>query len=225
MEEISRLVSLIGSDVEKLKQTKILLFGVGGVGSYVLEMLARSFIGHITIVDNDTVSKSNINRQLIAYQSTVGLKKVDVAKTRILDINPECMVSTHETFVLPQNLDNFEFSNYDYIIDAIDTVSAKIAIIEKAKKENVPVISCMGTGNKFHPELLKITDIQKTTVCPLARVMRYELRRRGINHVTVLSSTELPQKNGTSIPGTIAYVPSAAGILIASYVINHILGK
>ncbi len=225
MEEQSRLVSLIGNDIEKLKNAKILLFGVGGVGSYALEMLVRSFVGHITIVDNDVVSKSNINRQLIAYQSTINQAKIDVAKKRIMDINPECQVSVYKMFVLPENLDNFEFSNYDYVIDAIDTVSAKIAIIEKAKKANVPVISCMGTGNKFHPELLKITDIQKTTVCPLARVIRYELRRRGINHVTVLSSTEEPIKNGSNIPGSIAYVPSLAGILIASYVINRLLGK
>lgn len=224
MEETSRIESL-DVDLEKLKNANILLFGVGGVGSYVLEMLARSFVGHITIVDNDIVQASNINRQLVAYQSTIGLDKVEVAKMRILDINPNCEVTTHKMFVLPENLSFFEFSKYDYIIDAIDTVSAKIAIIEQAKKENVNIISSMGTGNKFHPEFLKIMDLSKTTVCPLARVMRYELRKRNINHVTVLASTEEPVKTKNSTPGSIAYVPSTAGILIASYVLNQILGK
>ena len=224
MEELSRIESL-GVDVQKLKNAKILLFGVGGVGSYTLEMLARCFIGHLTIVDNDVVQSSNINRQLVAYQSTIGLDKVDVAKQRILDINPNCEVITHKMFVLPENISFFEFSQYDYIIDAIDTISAKIAIIEKAKKDNVKIISSMGTGNKFHPELLKIMDLSKTTVCPLARVMRYELRKININHVTVLSSTEEPQKINSNTPGSIAYVPSAAGILIASHVVNEIIGK
>ncbi|MBQ8292546.1 MAG: tRNA threonylcarbamoyladenosine dehydratase [Bacilli bacterium] len=225
MEETSRIESLIGTDIEKLKNAKILIFGVGGVGSYVVEMLARSFVGHLTIVDSDIVQKSNINRQLIAYQSTIGLDKVFVEKQRILDIFPNCEVITHKMFVLPENLSFFEFSKYDYIIDAIDTVSAKIAIIEKAQKENVKIISSMGTGNKFHPELLKIMDISKTSVCPLARVMRYELRKRNINHLTVLSSTEAPVKTASNVPGSMAYVPSAAGILIASHVINEILGK
>lgn len=224
MEETSRIESL-GVDIEKLKNANILLFGVGGVGSYVLEMLARSFVGHITIVDSDAVSKSNINRQLVAYQSTIGKKKVDVAKERILDINPNCNVTCIDSFIYPENLANMDFSCYDYIIDAIDTVTTKLAIIEKAKNENIPIISSMGTGNKFHPELLKIMDISKTTVCPLARTMRYELRKRGINHVDVLSSTEIPVKTGNNTPASIAYVPSSAGILIASYVINKIIEK
>lgn len=225
MEETSRLEMLIGEDIQKLKKAKILIFGIGGVGSYVVETLARSFVGSITLVDNDVVSRSNINRQLVAYQSTIGKDKVSVAKERILDINPNCNVITYKTFVLPENLSNFEFLEYDYIIDAIDTVSAKLAIIEKAKASNIPVISCMGTGNKFHPELLKITDIQKTTVCPLARVMRYELRKRNINHVDVLYSNEEPVKTNNNIPGSTSYVPSVAGIMIAGYVINKIIGK
>ena len=225
MEETSRLEMLIGEDIQKLKKAKILVFGIGGVGSYVVEALARSFLGSITLVDNDVVSKSNINRQLVAYQSTIGKDKVLVAKERILDINPNCNVITYKTFVLPENLSNFEFLEYDYIIDAIDTVSTKLAIIEKAKVSNIPVISCMGTGNKFHPELLKITDIQKTTVCPLARVMRYELRKRNINHVDVLYSNEEPVKTNNNIPGSTSYVPSVAGIMIAGYVINKIIGK
>jgi tRNA A37 threonylcarbamoyladenosine dehydratase len=224
MEETSRIESL-GVDIEKLQNANILLFGVGGVGSYVLEMLARSFIGKITIVDSDIVQKSNINRQLVAYQSTVGKKKVEVAKQRILDIFPNCEITCVDSFVLPENLANFEFSKYDYIIDAIDTVSSKIAIIEKAKKENIPVISSMGTGNKFHPELFKIVDISKTNTCPLAKVMRYELRKRGINHVDVLYSDEIPVKTENNVPGSISYTPSAAGILIASYVINKIIEK
>ena len=223
MEETSRLEMLIGNDLEKLKKAKILVFGVGGVGSYVVETLARSFIGHITIVDNDVVSRSNINRQLIAYQSTIGKDKVSVSKERILDINPNCIVNTYKTFILPENLSNFEFLDYDYIIDAIDTVTSKLAIIEMAKNKNVPVISCMGTGNKFHPELLKIVDIQKTSICPLARVMRYELRKRNINHVDVLYSTEEPHKTNNSIPGSTAYVPSVAGIMIAGFVVNKII--
>ena len=225
MEETSRLEMLIGNDLEKLKKAKILVFGVGGVGSYIVETLARSFVGHITIVDNDVVSRSNINRQLVAYQSTIGKDKVSVSKERILDINPNCIVDTYKTFILPENLSNFEFLDYDYIIDAIDTVTSKLAIIEMAKTKNVPVISCMGTGNKFHPELLKIVDIQKTSICPLARVMRYELRKRNINHVDVLYSTEEPYKTNNSIPGSTAYVPSVAGILIAGFVVNKIIGK
>ena len=225
MEETSRLEMLIGEDIQKLKKAKILVFGIGGVGSYVVEALARSFVGSITLVDNDVVSKSNINRQLVAYQSTIGKDKVLVARERILDINPNCNVITYKTFVLPENLSNFEFLEYDYIIDAIDTVSTKLAIIEKAKVSNIPVISCMGTGNKFHPELLKITDIQKTTVCPLARVMRYELRKRNINHIDVLYSNEEPVKTNNNIPGSTSYVPSVAGIMIAGYVINKIIGK
>lgn len=223
-EETSRITSL-GVDIEKLQNANILLFGVGGVGSFVLEMLARSFIGNITIVDSDIVQKSNINRQLVAYQSTIGKKKVAVAKQRILDINENCNVICIDSFVLPENLANFEFSKYDYIIDAIDTVSTKIAIIEKAKKENIPVISSMGTGNKFHPEKFKIVDISKTNTCPLAKVMRYELRKRGINHVDVLFSDEIPVKTENNIPGSISYTPSLAGILIASYVINKIIEK
>ena len=225
MEETSRLEMLIGDDLEKLKKAKILVFGVGGVGSYVVETLARSFVGHITIVDNDVVSRSNINRQLVAYQSTIGKDKVSVSKERILDINPNCVVDTYKTFILPENLSNFAFSEYDYIIDAIDTVTSKLAIIEMAKNKNIPVISCMGTGNKFHPELLKIVDIQKTTICPLARVMRYELRKRNINHVDVLYSTEEPVKTNNNIPGSTAYVPSVAGIMIAGFVVNKIIGK
>lgn len=225
MEETSRLEMLIGEDINKLKNAKILVFGLGGVGSYVVEALSRSFIGHLTIVDNDVVSESNINRQLLAYHSTIGKYKVDVSKQRILDINKNCEVITHKTFILPENLSNFEFLDYDYIIDAIDTVTSKLAIIEMAKNKNVPVISCMGTGNKFHPELLKIMDIQKTTICPLARVMRYELRKRGINHVDVLSSTEEPVKTNSNTPGSTSYVPSVAGIMIAGYVINKIIGR
>lgn len=225
MEETSRLEMLIGENIQKLKNAKVLVFGIGGVGSYIVEALARSFVGSITIVDSDVVSKSNINRQLVAYQSTIGKYKVDVAKSRILDINPNCLVDVYKTFVLPENLSNFEFSKYDYIIDAIDTVTSKIAIIENAKNNNIPVISCMGTGNKFHPELLKITDIQKTTICPLARVMRYELRKRNINHVDVLYSTEEPIKTNSNIPGSTSYVPSAAGLIIAGFVINKIIGK
>ena len=232
-EIFSRTELLIGQDrLEKLKNSSVILFGVGGVGSFVAEALARGGVGKITLVDRDTVSVSNINRQLIALGSTVGRMKTEVMAERIKDINPEAEVECKNIFVSSENIDEFDFSQYDYVIDAIDTVSAKILLIEESKKCGTEVISSMGTGNKLHPEMLKIEDISKTSVCPLARVMRRELRSRGINHLKVLYSEEetVKQENPLfdketkkQIPGSISFVPSCAGLLIASEVIRNLV--
>lgn len=229
MDEFVRSEMLLGkAAMEKLKKSKIIIFGVGGVGSYVCEAAARSGVGEITVVDNDVVSESNINRQLIALHSTVGLAKVDVIKARIKDINPECRVSVHKMFYLPENAEEINLSEYDYIIDAIDTVTAKIDIICRAKNENVPIISCMGTGNKLSPEELMITDIYKTSVCPLARVMRRELKARRVKNLTVLYSQEKPitsEGDNQRIPGSVSFVPSVAGLMIGGYVIKELIKK
>lgn len=231
-DRFTRTEMLIGERaLAKLKNSRVMVFGVGGVGGYVCEALARAGIGGITLVDNDTVSESNINRQIIALTSTVGQLKTDVMKKRILDINPDADVITHNIFVLPENIDEFDFKGYDYIVDAIDTVSGKLAIIEKAYSSGVPVISSMGTGNKFDPTKFEITDINKTSVCPLARVMRYELRNRGVKKLKVLYSKEEPIKpdnkavgtTGKAVPGSISFVPSAAGLIIGGEVIKDLI--
>ena len=234
MNEIfQRTEMLIGTEaVATLSKSRVAVFGAGGVGSYVIEALARSGIGAIDIIDNDTVSESNLNRQIIALQSTIGLLKTETAKKRVLDINPDCTVTTFVTFVLPGNIDVFDFSVYDYIVDAIDTVSGKIAIIEKASKEGIPIISSMGTGNKLDPTKFQIADISKTSVCPLARVMRYEMKKRKIKKFKVLFSTEEPIKpnaekdeRGKVPPGSISFVPSVAGLIIGGEVIKDIIKK
>lgn len=222
---------LIGEKaIATLKNSRVAVFGAGGVGGYVIEALARSGVGAIDIIDNDTVSESNINRQIIALRSTIGSLKTEIARKRVLDINPDCKVTLFETFVLPENIDSFDFSCYDYIVDAIDTVSGKLAIIEKAYKEGIPVISSMGTGNKLDPTKFTITDISKTSVCPLARVMRYELKKRGVKKVKVLFSTEEPIKPDKSEnsgkrtpPGSISFVPSTAGLIIGGEVIKDLI--
>lgn len=227
----SRTEILIGENsLRKLKDCRVAVFGIGGVGGYVTEALARSGVGAIDLIDNDTVSLSNINRQIIALHSTVGMLKTTVAAKRIKDINPEIVIREINVFVLPDNINEFDFSAYDYVVDAIDTVSGKIAIIEKAAKENVPVISSMGTGNKLSPTMFEISDIYKTSVCPLARVMRYELKKRGIKKLKVLYSKEEPIKSATadsvnrkSIPGSVSFVPSVAGLIIASEVIKDMI--
>ena len=222
---------LIGVDsLIKLKNSRVAVFGIGGVGGYAVEALVRAGIGSIDIIDNDTVSCSNINRQIIALSSTVGQLKTEVMKKRILDINPEITVNCINKFVLPENIGDFDFSSYDYVVDAIDTVSGKLAIIEKASSLGIPVISSMGTGNKLDPTKFEITDIYKTSVCPLARVMRYELKKRGIKKLKVLYSKEEPIKpfaektneKGKAIPGSISFVPSVAGFIIASQVIKDL---
>lgn len=221
-EQFSRTVQLLGNEnVEKLFDKHVIVFGVGGVGGYVVEALARSGIGKISIVDNDVINESNINRQIIALHSTVGMQKVEVLKNRILDINPECQVFVHNQFFLPENSNDFDFSIYDYVVDAVDTVTAKIEIIKKSKESNVPVISSMGTGNKLNPMGFKVSDISKTKVCPLARVMRNELKKRGISKVKCVYSEENPVIQ-TQTPASVAFVPPVAGLLIASEVVKDL---
>ena len=222
-EQFSRMAQLLGNEnVEKLFDKHVIVFGVGGVGGYVVEALARSGIGKISIVDNDVVNESNINRQIIALHSTVGMQKVEVLKNRILDINPECQVFVYNQFFLPENSNDFDFSIYDYVVDAVDTVTAKLEIIKKSKESNVPVISSMGTGNKLNPMGFKVSDISKTKVCPLARVMRNELKKRGISKVKCVYSEENPVIQ-TQTPASVAFVPSVAGLLIASEVIKDLV--
>ena len=230
MEIFKRSEILIGKQAqESLENAKVIVFGVGGVGSYVCEALARSGIGHIAVCDNDTVSPTNINRQLVALHSTIGKAKIDVMKDRILDINPDCTVEAFNTFYTKEK--EIDISGYDYIIDAIDTVTSKLVLIEEAKKHDVPIISCMGTGNKLDPTLFEISDIFKTSVCPIARVMRTELKKRGIKKLKVLYSKEEPLKpekieneNPTKrqTPGSISFVPSVAGLIIAGEVIKDL---
>ena len=221
-EQFSRTAQLLGNEnVEKLFDKHVIVFGVGGVGGYVVEVLARSGIGKISIVDNDVVNESNINRQIIALHSTVGMQKVEVLKNRILDINPECQVFVYNQFFLPENSNDFDFSIYDYVVDAVDTVTAKLEIIKKSKESNVPVISSMGTGNKLNPMGFKVSDISKTKVCPLARVMRNELKKRGISKVKCVYSEETPVIQ-TQTPASVAFVPSVAGLLIASEVVKDL---
>jgi tRNA A37 threonylcarbamoyladenosine dehydratase len=233
MDRFLRNRMLFGDEGQsRLSQKKVTVFGVGGVGGYVIEMLARSGVGTLEIVDHDTISRSNINRQIIALDSTVGKDKVEVMAERIKEINPNCRVIARKEFFLPENAHLFDFSKSDFVVDAIDTVSGKIAIIEGCTKIGTPVISSMGTGNKLHPELLEIADISKTSVCPLARVMRRELKKRGIAHLPVLFSKEEPLKpaffdddtpKGKAAPASSPFVPSSAGILIASYVVRELL--
>lgn len=228
----SRAELLLGEEaLEKLRSARVALFGIGGVGSFAAEALARGGVGHITLVDGDTVSITNINRQLIALHSTVGKEKTAVMAERIADISPETEVETYHVVYGAENRDLLDFSIYDYVIDAIDTVTSKLILIEEAKKAGVPVISCMGTGNKFHPERFEVTDISKTSVCPLAKVMRKELKVRGIKNVKVVYSKEEPQKPAAStetgkrqIPGSLSFVPPVAGLLLAGEVIRHIAG-
>ncbi|MCR5108151.1 MAG: tRNA threonylcarbamoyladenosine dehydratase [Lachnospiraceae bacterium] len=233
----SRTELLIGERaVNILKRSRIAVFGLGGVGSYVVEALARSGVGSLELIDNDRVSPSNINRQLIALNSTIGRYKTDVARERILDINPGALVKTSREFYMPDNSYKFDMSQYDYVVDAIDTVTGKIEIIVNAKKAGTPVISSMGTGNKLDPAAFEIGDIYSTSICPLARVMRRELKKRGIKDLKVLYSKEEPLKTyadlsetfagGTrkSIPGSIAFVPSVAGLIIAGEVIKDLTG-
>lgn len=236
MNEYSRTELLLGKDgMQKLKKATVMVFGVGGVGSHCIEALARSGVGRLILIDNDTVSLTNINRQSIASHSTVGRMKTEVMKERIRDINPDIQVTTYETFVLPDNLESLFLATPDYIIDAIDTVTAKIAIVELAQQQNIPLISSMGTGNKLHPELFEITDLSKTTMCPLCKVMRRELKARGIRHLKVLYSPEKPvdttgretgEDKGArrTLPGSISFVPPVAGLLIAGEVIREISG-
>ena len=231
--EFSREEMLIGKEaVEKLKKSKVAVFGIGGVGSYVVEGLARAGIGNFVLIDNDEVAITNINRQLIATNKTIGLAKVDVAKERILEINPNANIEIYKEFFMPETegiIDN----NIDYIVDAIDTVSSKIELVIRANKLNIPIISCMGTGNKLDPTRFEVTDIFKTSVCPLAKVMRKELKARGIKKLKVIYSKEEPIKIDSNkneentykknVPGSISFVPSVAGLIIAGEVVKDII--
>ena len=241
-EAFSRTALQLGVDaVKKLTKARVAVFGIGGVGGYAVEALARSGVGTLDLVDDDTVAPSNLNRQIIATHRTLGQYKVDAAKERILSINPEAVVNTHRTFYLPQTAAEFDLSQYDYIIDAIDTVAGKIALVEAAQAAGTPIISCMGAGNKLDATAFRVADISKTTVCPLARVMRKELGKRGIRHLKVVYSTELPlegqapdeqgaaasdtrpaQKRAKPTPGSNAFAPAVAGLILAGEVIRDL---
>lgn len=226
--QFSRTELLIGKDgVDKLKNLKVAIFGIGGVGSYVLEGLARAGVQKFILVDKDIVSITNINRQIIATHKTIGMPKVEVSKQRILEINPNAEVEAIQEFFMPDSKDIFDDS-VDYIIDCVDTITAKIELVVRAKSKNIPIISCMGTGNKLDPTMFEIDDIYKTSVCPLAKVMRKELKQRGIEHLKVLYSKEVPQKveafdEGKAVPASISFVPSVAGLIIAGEVIKDVI--
>lgn len=234
-EKFSRSELLLGHNaVQRLKNSKVAVFGVGGVGGYAAEALARCGIGRIDLFDKDTVSESNINRQVIALRSTVGQPKVQVMRSRILDINPNAIVNAHEVFYMPDNADDYDFGIYDYIIDAVDTVTAKIEIIVRANNCGIPVISSMGTGNKLDPTAFEVSDLYKTSVCPLARVMRRELKLRNVDSLKVVYSKETVIKpktstkdicSGKAIPGSVSFVPSVAGLIIAGEVIKDLINE
>lgn len=249
LNQFSRTELLLGKDgIEKLASSRVAIFGIGGVGGYTVEALARSGVGTFDLIDDDKICITNINRQIYALRSTVGKYKVDVAKDRILDINPNAIVNTYKTFYTPETADEFDFSQYDYVVDAIDTVVGKLKIVEKAKEAKIPVISSMGAGNKMNPALFEVTDIFKTSVCPLAKVMRQELKKRKIRKLKVVYSKEVPIKPnddieisckkhcvcppGTvrkctarrQIPGSNAFVPSVVGLIIAGEVVKDLTG-
>jgi len=237
MHEFSRSELLIGIEgVERLKNSRVAIFGVGGVGSFTAEAIARSGVGHIDLFDNDVVTITNINRQLVATHSTIGLPKVEIMRDRIKDINPNAEVEIYQMFYLPETAEKVDFTKYDYIVDAIDTVSAKLSLVQKANEFNIPIISAMGGGNKFDPTKFVVTDIYKTMICPLAKVMRSELRKRGIEKLKVVYSTEEPKKpvlpegreaevtSKRSTPGTVSFVPPVLGMIVAGEVIKDLIG-
>ena len=234
-DQFSRTRLLLGEkSLERLAACRVAVFGIGGVGGYAVEALARSGIGALDLIDDDRVSLSNLNRQLYATRKTIGEYKVDAAEVRIREINPDCRVTTRKTFFLPETQDEFDFSQYDYVVDAIDTVTGKLALAVKARDAGTPIISAMGTGNKLDPAALQVADITETSVCPLARIMRTECRKRGIGHLKVVYSTEQPlrpetavpdEREGSSrrdIPGSTAFVPAAAGLIIAAEVVKDL---
>ena len=223
-ERFSRSSRILGKQkMEKLNKSSVIVFGIGGVGGAVLEALVRGGVGTVAVVDKDTVDITNINRQIIATNDNIGAKKVDEAEKRALSINPNINFKKYDLFYLPETAEEIDLSKYDFIVDAIDNVTAKLELIERANKLKIPVISSMGTGNKLHPELFEITDINKTSVCPLARVMRRELKNRGVKKLTVVYSKEEPIKTENSVPGSVSFTPPVAGYLMASYVINKLL--
>ncbi len=238
-DELSRTRLLLGAEaVERLARARVDVFGLGGVGGYVVEALARSGIGALDLIDNDRISPSNMNRQILATRSTVGVAKTMAAAERVREIAPDCVVRTYDLFFLPETAGEFDFTQFDYVVDAVDTVTAKLQLAESARAAGVPIISAMGTGNKLDPTAFRVADISKTTVCPLARIMRKELRKRGINHLKVVYSTETPVRAETEeapdlsehpgrrdIPGSVAFVPGAAGLILAGEVIRDLIGR
>ena len=236
-EQFLRTQMLLGMEaLERLKKARVAVFGVGGVGGYTVEALARSGVGQLDLIDNDTVSISNINRQILATHSTVGMPKVEAAKARILDINPDCVVRTHQIFYTPETADQFDFTQYDYIVDAIDTVTGKLQLVQRAYEVGTPIICCMGPGNKLDASAFQVADISKTSMCPLARIMRKELSKRGIKHLKVVYSQEealsptgweeeAAALGKRQIPGSVAFVPGAAGLILAGEVIKDIALK
>ena len=233
-EQFFRTGMLLGQDaLERLQKARVAVFGIGGVGGYTVEALARSGIGQLDLIDSDCVSLSNLNRQVLATYSTLGMPKVEAAKQRILDINPEAVVRTFPVFYTPETADQFDFSQYDYIVGAIDTVTGKLALVERAHAAGTPIICCMGTGNKLDASAFEVADISKTSMCPLARIMRKELGKRGIRHVKVVYSREealtptgweeeAAAIGKRQIPGSVAFVPGAAGLILAGEVIKDI---
>ena len=234
-EQFLRTQMLLGTEaIEKLQRSRVAVFGIGGVGGYTVEALARCGVGNLDLIDSDTVSISNINRQILATHSTVGMLKVEAAKARILDINPECHVRTYPIFYLPDTAEQFDFTAYDYIVDAIDTVTGKLQLVERAVAAGTPIICSMGTGNKLDPAAFMVSDISKTSMCPLARIMRKELKKRGINHLKVVYSQEealtpdvdeeeLKRTGKRQIPGSVAFVPCAAGLILAGEVVKDLI--
>ena len=237
LEQFLRTEMLLGSEaLTRLQSARVAVFGLGGVGGYAVEALARSGVGSLDLIDSDTVSVSNLNRQILATHSTVGMLKVDAARQRVQDINPACNVKTYPIFYTPDTADSFDFTQYDYIVDAIDTVTGKLALVERAKAAGTPIICCMGTGNKLDASAFQVEDISKTAMCPLARVMRKELNKRGIRHLKVVYSqeealtptgweAEAAALGKRQIPGSVAFVPGAAGLLLAGEVIQDITGR
>ena len=236
-EQFIRTEMLLGSAaLERLQQARVAVFGLGGVGGYTVEALARAGIGHLDLIDSDTVSISNLNRQILATHSTVGMAKTEAARLRVLDINPTCTVRTHDVFYTPETADRFDFTQYDYIVDAIDTVTGKLALVERAHAAGTPIICCMGTGNKLDASAFQVADISKTSMCPLARIMRKELGKRGIKHLKVVYSqeealtptgweAEAAAIGKRQIPGSVSFVPGAAGLILAGEVIKDIANK
>ncbi|MGI6071869.1 MAG: tRNA threonylcarbamoyladenosine dehydratase [Lachnospiraceae bacterium] len=231
-EIFSRAELLLGErGIDILHSRRVAVFGIGGVGSYVMEGLARSGIGALDLIDCDTVSETDINRQIIALHSTIGLPKTQIAAARVLDINPSCNVVTHDVFFGPETEDQFDFSKYDYVVDAIDTVSGKLALIQATKKAGIPIISCMGTGNKLDPIAFEVSDIYKTSGCPLAKVMRKKCRELGIDSLKVVFSNEEPlnavaeTENGRHSPGSVSFVPSVAGMIIVGEVVKDLIAN
>ncbi|MGN0335222.1 MAG: ThiF family adenylyltransferase [Lachnospiraceae bacterium] len=227
-EQLSRTELLIGKDgLEKLRNARVAVFGIGGVGGYVVEALARSGVGSFDLIDSDTVALSNLNRQIIATRDTLGKYKTEVMRERIRSICPDTEVEVHNCFYLPETRDQFDFTQYDYVVDAVDTVTAKIDLIMSAKEAGVPVISSMGAGNKMNPAMFEVADIYQTSVCPLAKVMRRELKKRGVEHLKVVYSREEAIRRETEerkpVPGSIAFVPSVAGLIIAGEVVKDII--